>query len=56
MEKTVAALTNKENIEQYKAVIDLEKFGKPTTELLILALRNDERFLLTNHPKERKGS
>jgi HEAT repeat protein len=45
MQKTVAALTNKENIERYKAVIDLEKFGQPATEFLILALKDDDRWV-----------
>jgi HEAT repeat protein len=45
MQKNVAALTNKENIDRYKAVIELEKFGQPATEFLIMALRDDDRWV-----------
>ncbi len=45
MQKSVAALTNKENIDRYKAVIELEKFGQPATEFLIAALKDNDRWV-----------
>ncbi|MCK9591548.1 MAG: HEAT repeat domain-containing protein [Methanoregula sp.] len=45
MQKSVAALANKENLERFKAVIELEKFGPPATEFLIKALDDDDRWV-----------
>jgi HEAT repeat protein len=45
MQNTVAALKNKENIERWKNVIDLEKFGQPATEFLIQALADEDRWV-----------
>jgi HEAT repeat protein len=45
MQNTAAALANKENLERWKAVIDLEKFGQPAAEHLILALRDEDRWV-----------
>jgi len=56
MQKIVTVMTNTENIERYKAVIDLEKFAQPVTESLLLALRADDRILLMNHHKKKKDT
>lgn len=45
MQRSVAALANKENAERFKAVIELEKFGQPATEFLIKALKDDDRWV-----------
>jgi HEAT repeat protein len=45
MQKTVAALANKENTERWKNIVDLEKFGKPASEFLIKALADEDRWV-----------
>jgi HEAT repeat protein len=45
MQNTAAALANKENLERWKAVIDLEKFGQPAAEFLIQALADEDRWV-----------
>jgi HEAT repeat protein len=45
MQKIIAALANKENLERFKAVIELEKYGPPATDFLILALKDDDRWI-----------
>jgi HEAT repeat protein len=45
MQNTVAALANKQNIERWRAVIDLEKFGQPAAEFLIQALADEDRWV-----------
>jgi HEAT repeat protein len=45
MQKTVAALANKDNLERFKAVIELEKYGPPATDFLILALKDEDRWI-----------
>ena len=45
MQKTVAALANKENLERWKNVVALEKFGQPASEFLIKALKDEDRWV-----------
>ncbi|PKL68079.1 MAG: HEAT repeat domain-containing protein [Methanomicrobiales archaeon HGW-Methanomicrobiales-1] len=45
MQNTVAALANKNNIERWKNVVNLEKFGQPATEFLIQALGDEDRWV-----------
>ena len=45
MQKAVAELANKENLERFKAVIELEKYGPPATDYLILALKDEDRWI-----------
>jgi HEAT repeat protein len=45
MQNTVAALANKENLERWKNVVDLERFGQPAAEFLILALTDEDRWV-----------
>ncbi len=45
MKKTAASLANKENIERWKAVIELERFGQPATDYLIPALKDEDRWV-----------
>jgi HEAT repeat protein len=45
MQKIVAALRNKENLERFRAVIDLEKYGPPATDFLIIALKDEDRWV-----------
>ncbi len=45
MQRSVTALANNGNAERFKAVIELEKFGKPATEFLIKALKDDDRWV-----------
>ena len=45
MQRSVAALENKGNAERFKAVIELEKYGKPATDFLIKALKDDDRWV-----------
>ncbi len=45
MQKIVAALGNKENLERFRAVIELEKYGPPATDFLIIALKDEDRWI-----------
>jgi HEAT repeat protein len=45
MQNTVAALANKQNLERWKHVVDLEKFGQPASEFLIQALADEDRWV-----------
>jgi len=45
MQNTVAALANKQNLERWKSVVDLEKFGQPAAEFLIQALADEDRWV-----------
>ena len=45
MQNIVAALAKKENLERWKYVVDLEKFGQPASEFLIQALADEERWV-----------
>lgn len=45
MHNTVAALKNKGNLERWKNVTDLEKFGQPAAEFLIQALTDEDRWI-----------
>ncbi len=45
MQNTVAALKNKGNLERWKNVVDLEKFGQPATEFLVQALADEDRWV-----------
>ena len=45
MQNTVAALKNKENLERWKNVVDLEKFGQPAAEFLVQALADEDRWV-----------
>ena len=45
MKNTAASLANKENIERWKAVIELEKFGQPAADYLIPALKDTDRWV-----------
>ena len=45
MKNSAASLANKENIERWKAVIELERFGQPAADYLIPALKDDDRWV-----------
>jgi len=45
MQNIVAALAKKDNLERWKNVVDLEKFGQPATEFLVQALADDDRWV-----------
>jgi hypothetical protein len=45
MQNIVAALANKENLERWKNVVDLEKYGQPAAEFLIQALSDEDRWV-----------
>ncbi|HVP93863.1 MAG TPA: HEAT repeat domain-containing protein [Methanoregulaceae archaeon] len=45
MERTAAQLANKKNIDRYKSVIELEKFGQPAVDHLIMALKDEDRWV-----------
>ena len=45
MQNIVAALTNKDNVERWKNIEDLEKFGQPAAEFLIRALADDDHLV-----------
>jgi HEAT repeat protein len=45
MKNTAAALADKKNVERWKSVIALEKFGQPASEYLIQALKDDDRWV-----------
>ncbi len=45
MQNTAAALANKANLERWKNVIALEKFGQPASEFLIQALADEDRWV-----------
>jgi len=45
MQNIVAALAKKDNLERWKNVVDLEKFGQPASEFLIQALRDEDRWV-----------
>ncbi|WP_321506297.1 HEAT repeat domain-containing protein [uncultured Methanoregula sp.] len=45
MQNIVAALAKKDNLERWKNVIDLEKFGQPASEFLIQALADEDRWV-----------
>lgn len=45
MQNIVAALANKNNLERWKNVVDLEKFGQPAAEFLVQALADEDRWV-----------
>ncbi|MDP3395885.1 MAG: HEAT repeat domain-containing protein [Methanoregula sp.] len=45
MQNIVAALAKKDNLERWKNVVDLEKFGQPATEFLVQALADNDRWV-----------
>jgi len=45
MQNIVAALAKKDNLERWKNVVDLEKFGQPAAEFLIQALADEDRWV-----------
>jgi HEAT repeat protein len=45
MEKTVASLENKKNVERWKAAAELERFGQPAADSLITALKDEDRWV-----------
>ena len=45
MQNIVSALAKKDNLERWKNVVDLEKFGQPATEFLVQALADDDRWV-----------
>jgi HEAT repeat protein len=45
MQNIVAALGKKGNLERWKYVVDLEKFGQPASEFLIQALADEDRWV-----------
>jgi len=45
MQNIVAALAKKDNLERWKHVVDLEKFGQPASEFLIQALADEDRWV-----------
>ena len=45
MQNIVAALAKKDNLERWKNVVDLEKYGQPAAEFLIQALSDEDRWV-----------
>jgi HEAT repeat protein len=45
MQNIVAALAKKDNLERWKNVVDLEKFGQPASEFLVQALADEDRWV-----------
>lgn len=45
MQNIVAALAKKENLERWKNVVDLERYGQPATEFLVQALADEDRWV-----------
>lgn len=45
MQKTVAALEDKKNVERWKNVVSLEGFGEAASEYLIKALKDEDRWV-----------
>jgi HEAT repeat protein len=45
MKNTAVKLANKENAERWKSVMELEKFGKPASDYLIEALKDEDRWV-----------
>jgi HEAT repeat protein len=45
MKKTASSLADKGNIERWKAVIELERFGQPAADYLIPALKDEDRWV-----------
>jgi len=45
MQNIVAALAKKDNLERWRNVVDLEKFGQPASEFLIQALADEDRWV-----------
>jgi HEAT repeat protein len=45
MKNTVASLTNKKNVERWKAAIELERFGQPAVAHLETALKDEDRWV-----------
>ena len=45
MQNIVAALAKKDNLDRWRHVVDLEKFGQPASEFLIQALSDEDRWV-----------
>ena len=45
MQNIVAALAKKGNLERWKNVVDLERYGQPATEFLVMALNDEDRWV-----------
>jgi HEAT repeat protein len=45
MQNVVAALAKKDNLERWKNVVTLEKYGQPAAEFLIQALSDEDRWV-----------
>lgn len=45
MQNIVAALAKKDNLERWKNVVDLEKFGQPAAEYLVQALGDEDPWV-----------
>jgi len=45
MKNVAATLANKETAERWRSAVELERFGQPAAEYLIMALKDEDRWV-----------